>query len=94
MSPKKIKVDDKKILFILWDDKSESRIPLVKLRKECPCANCVTDRQKQPANYIPLLSNAQLTLKDIKVVGSYAIQLVWQDGHDEGIYSFEFLKGF
>ncbi|MFI5145133.1 MAG: DUF971 domain-containing protein [Ignavibacteria bacterium] len=91
MAPKKIKVEDKKILFILWDNKTESRIPLGKLRKNCPCANCVTDRQKRPENYIPLLSNAQLTLKEIKIVGSYAIQPVWQDGHDEGIYGYEFL---
>ena len=92
MSPKKIKVEDKKILYILWEDDSETRTPLVKLRKNCPCANCVTDTQKNPPNYIPLLSTAQLTLKDIKVVGAYAIQLIWQDGHNEGIYSFEFLK--
>ena len=63
-----------------------------KLRKNCPCAKCVTDKNKRPPTYIPLLSSVQLTLKDIKIVGSYAIQPVWMDDHDEGIYSFDFLK--
>jgi DUF971 family protein len=94
MSPKKIKVKDKKNLYILWDDSSESDISLVKLRKNCPCAYCVTERQKRSVNYIPLLSEVQLTLKDIKIIGSYAIQLVWQDGHDEGIYGYDYLRSF
>jgi DUF971 family protein len=92
MIPQKISIADKKYLHILWEDGEESNILLSELRKNCPCANCVTDRQKRPSNYIPLLSEVQLTLKDIKIVGSYAIQLTWQDGHDEGIYSYEFLR--
>jgi DUF971 family protein len=31
-------------------------------------------------------------LKDIKIVGAYAIQLYWQDRHDTGIYMYDFLK--
>ncbi len=92
MRPKKISIAEKKYLQILWDDRGESKILLLDLRKNCPCAICVTDRQKRPANYIPLLSEVQLTIKDIKVVGSYALQLIWKDGHYEGIYSYEFLK--
>lgn len=92
MTPSKIKVRDKKILYILWDNKSESLIPLSELRKRCPCANCRADRQKQTTSYIPLYSSVQLTLKDIKIVGAYAIQLYWQDGHDTGIYMYDFLK--
>ena len=92
MAPKKIKVENKKILLITWDDGSDSRIDLKKLRKNCPCANCVTERKNRPSNYIPLMSNVQFTLKDIKLVGSYAIQPAWGDGHDEGIFSFDFLS--
>ena len=92
MQLRKIKVTDKKYLNILWDDGKETRILLSKLRKNCPCANCVMERQKRLPNYIPLLSHAQTTLKDIKVIGSYALQLLWQDGHDEGIFGYDFLK--
>ncbi|MBE2219534.1 MAG: DUF971 domain-containing protein [Ignavibacteria bacterium] len=75
-----------------WDDGSESMLMLANLRKSCPCANCIADRNNRPETYIPLLSSAQLTLKEVKPVGSYAIQLVWQDGHDSGIYTYDKLK--
>lgn len=94
MSPLKIQVKDKKYLYILWDDKSESRILLSVLRKYCPCANCAADRHNRPAGYIPLLSEAHLTLVKIEHIGSYAIRLYWKDGHDTGIYNYEFLKEF
>lgn len=92
MTPVKIKVKDKKNLYILWDDNSESMVLLSELRKRCPCANCQAERQKRASSYIPLYSTVQLTLKDIRVVGSYALQLYWQDGHDTGIYIYDFLK--
>jgi len=52
----------------------------------------LADKLNKPATYIPLHSSAQLTLRDIKMVGNYAIQLVWQDGHETGIYTFDKLK--
>ncbi len=94
MIPQKLSVVDKKNLQIIWEDNTGSIIPLIELRKNCPCANCVTDRQKRSSTYIPLLSKAQLTVKNIVIVGSYAIRIEWLDGHDEGIYSFEFLREF
>jgi DUF971 family protein len=30
-------------------------------------------------------------LKSLQPVGQYAIQATWKDGHDTGIYSFEYL---
>jgi DUF971 family protein len=92
MSPLKIQVKDKKYLYIQWDDNSESRILLSVLRKNCPCANCIADRHNYTEGYIPLLSEAHLTLVKIEPIGSYAIRLYWKDGHDTGIYDYEFLK--
>jgi DUF971 family protein len=92
MLPIKIKVIDKKDLYIQWDNSSENTIPLAVLRRNCPCANCLMERQTKPESYIPLFSHVQLTLSDIKVVGSYAVQLVWHDGHDDGIYNYDFLR--
>jgi len=92
LSPLKINVKDKNSLHILWDDKTESLIPLKTLRENCPCATCLEDRKHRPKNYIPLYSNVQLTLSDIKTVGTYAIQLFWKDGHNTGIFTYERLK--
>jgi DUF971 family protein len=38
------------------------------------------------------LTPEQTTLVDLHEVGRYAIQPVWQDGHDTGIYSFDLLR--
>ena len=36
----------------------------------------------------PTLTPAQTTLIDVRLVGSYAIQPTWGDGHATGYYSF------
>jgi DUF971 family protein len=94
MRPKKISVKENKYLNIIWLDDSECSILLSDLRKNCPCAECLTDRHHRPANYIPLFSSVSLTLSKVEPVGNYAIRLFWQDGHYSGIYSFNTLKNF
>jgi DUF971 family protein len=92
MQPVKINIKDKRYLHIEWDDGSESMLLLANLRKSCPCASCIADRANHAETYIPLMSSVQLTVKGIEQVGSYAIKLIWQDGHDTGIYTYDKLK--
>jgi len=95
MKPLQIKVLDKKFLLIKWDEKSESKIGLKYLRDECPCANCKgetillkTYRPPKPTMFNPEMYKIQ----NIQLVGGYAIQVSWKDGHNTGIYSWEYLK--
>jgi len=95
MNAKQIKITDKKYLNIIWDDDSESSIDLKYLRDECPCANCKgetillkTYRPPKPA----VVNPDSYKIKQIKTVGDYAIQITWKDGHNTGIYSWEYLK--
>jgi DUF971 family protein len=82
-------------LAIKWDDGSESFISLETLRRRCPCAGCKGETDimgnlyKNPEQ--PLTSKA-FELSGFAVVGGYAIQPVWADGHNTGIYSFDYLK--
>jgi DUF971 family protein len=92
MTPKKISVKDERYLNIQWEDDSISLISLAVLRKNCPCANCIAERQSKPESYIPLYSSVQTSLSDIKVIGTYAVQLFWKDGHNTGIYTYDKLK--
>jgi DUF971 family protein len=79
---------------IKWDDGTESFVPLANLRRACPCAGCKGEMDilgnvyKNPDR--PLAPNA-FELTRIVRVGGYALQPVWADGHDSGIYSFEYL---
>ena len=95
MAPKKIEIENKEKLKITWSDENTDMISLQYLRDECPCANCkgetilfktirpVKRTEKTPEMY---------KIKNIEIVGSYAIQITWQDGHDTGIYSWEYLR--
>jgi DUF971 family protein len=82
-------------LAIKWDDGGESYIPLATLRRSCPCAGCKGEMDilgnvyKNPDR--TLAPNA-FELVKIGRVGGYALQPVWADGHDTGIYSFEYLR--
>jgi DUF971 family protein len=92
MKPVVIKIIGAKKLFIKWDDKTESIIPLQKLRRFCPCATCQSFREMQSKNYISLFYNDQIYIESISEVGNYAISIIWKDGHSTGIYEFSYLK--
>ena len=92
MQPQKIKILDNKYLWMKWSDETESKINLQKMRVMCPCATCLAERSSQSKNYILLLLSSQITVSGIEAVGSYAIQISWQDGHNTGIYEYSFLK--
>ena len=82
-------------LAIKWDNGGESFIPLEVLRRRCPCAGCQGEADllgnvyKNPGQ--PLTPQAFQWVR-FEVVGGYAIQPVWGDGHATGIYSFDYLK--
>jgi DUF971 family protein len=82
-------------LAIKWDDGRESFIPLETLRRHCPCAGCQGETDimgnlyKNPAQ--PLTPKA-FELVKLARVGGYALQPVWADGHNTGLYSFEYLQ--
>jgi DUF971 family protein len=82
-------------LAVKWDDGTEQFIPLENLRRSCPCAGCQGEPDILGNLYKttekPLVPNA-FALVSIARVGGYAIQPIWADGHDTGIYSFEYLR--
>lgn len=94
MKPTQIKVSGKTDFIIKWDNASESKISLMYLRDECPCAGCKgetilfkTYRPPKPAKTTPDM----YIIKKIQPVGEYAIQITWKDGHDSGIYTWDYL---
>ena len=82
-------------LAIKWDDGSESFIKLEALRRACPCAGCKGEMDimgnvyKSPDK--PLAPSA-FQLVRVAMVGGYAIQPLWGDGHATGLYSFDYLR--
>lgn len=81
-------------LLINWSDGTDSMILLETLRKHCPCAACIGE--KDALGNVYKGPDAQLTvnsyiLKGIHPVGYYGIRPYWVDGHNTGIYSTELL---
>jgi DUF971 family protein len=82
-------------LAIKWDTGAESFIPLEKLRRYCPCAGCNGERDimgnvyKAPPKPLSPFSFQIVRLNN---VGGYAIQPQWADGHNTGLYSFDYLQ--
>ncbi|MDP2302058.1 MAG: DUF971 domain-containing protein [Ignavibacteria bacterium] len=92
MKPVQIKLVSTEKLFIKWDDGEEQIIALQMMRRMCPCATCMAEKDKESLTYIPLYTFDQLKIENISVVGSYAISIAWKDGHNTGIYEFPYLK--
>lgn len=94
MNPKQIKIIDKSKLYIKWSDDSENTISLKYMRDECPCATCKGETVlfKTYKTAAKNITENSYAVKDIKQVGGYAIQIFWKDGHNTGIYSWDYIK--
>lgn len=89
--PEAIDVTPANELRILWPGGREAIIPAARLRDLCPCASCVeegTGRKLLDPATIP----ADIRPLELRPVGSYAVQVVWSDGHSTGLYSWQTLR--
>ena len=75
-------------LHITFSDGVEADFPTPYLRGYCPCARC-QGHSGGPPQWIEITNTRQITVEDVTQVGTYAICIVWGDGHDTGIYTFQ-----
>jgi DUF971 family protein len=80
-------------LEIEWRDGHQTTYDFESLRWLCPCAIC-RGEGGMPGwlDSAPTLTGFQCTLLDVRLVGTYAIQPTWADGHSTGYYSFTSLR--
>jgi DUF971 family protein len=81
-------------LAIQWNDGTESYLDLQFLRRACPCAVCGGEPDVLGNIIRPDVSYSDnsFDLTGFDIVGGYAIQPRWADGHNTGIYSFQYLR--
>ncbi len=82
--------DDEKITFV-WPDGVKSVVSNMDLRADCGCAVCVDEYTGEK------LLNRKDIRKDIKPteitpLGNYALKIVWNDGHNSGIYPYKQIR--
>jgi DUF971 family protein len=91
-------VREKMELSVSWEDGHASVYSFALLRAGCPCAECRGGHDKMGDLPDPLVFETELRdspgtrLRNVLPVGSYAITPVWEDGHDAGIYRWDYLR--
>lgn len=81
-------------LAIKWEDGTESYLRLEILRRACPCAGCQGERDVMGNLYKgpPIqLTPASFQLQKLVPVGAYGVQPTWADGHDTGLFGYDYL---
>ncbi len=81
-------------LALSFADSFEAYLPLALLRRACPCAACQGEPDALGRVLRPLVQHGPraFELMKFEVVGGYAIQLFWGDGHSTGLYSYTYLR--
>ena len=91
-APKSIEASrDDRELRITWNDGHQSAYGFKYLREQCQCAQCVheiTGELLLDPDSVP----TDIQINDAKLVGNYALKIIWSDGHDTGLYTWVRLR--
>jgi len=77
-----------KVLDIAFDDGARFELPCEYLRVFSPSAEV---RGHGPGQEVLQVGKKEVGIREVEPVGMYAVKLVFTDGHDTGIYSWEYL---
>jgi DUF971 family protein len=81
-------------LAMRWSDGVESYLAVERFRRACPCALCggepdvLGNISRPDVTYTP----SSFELVGWQLIGGYALQPRWGDGHSTGLYSFQYLR--
>ncbi len=75
-------------LELVYADDLRFALPCEYLRVFSPSAEV---RGHGPGQEVLQVGKINVAIREIKPVGNYALQLVFDDGHDTGIYSWDYL---
>ena len=81
-------------LAMRWNDGVESYLPLERFRRACPCASCGGEPDVLGNISRPdvVYTSSSFELTGWQLIGGYALQPQWADGHSTGLYSFAYLR--
>jgi DUF971 family protein len=81
-------------MAIAWEDGAETYVSMEKLRAASPSAENTGERDLLGKQYggTDQKHFPGVTVKSWQIVGGYAVQFHFSDGHATGIYPFDFLR--
>ncbi len=89
--PTQILEESDRELSINWSDNQATDYNAAQLRKACPCASCVNEWTGEKVLKDENVAD-DLSFSNISIVGNYALNFQFSDGHNTGIYSFQYLR--
>ena len=91
IEPTQIIEESDREISIKWSDEAETKYDAAQLRRACPCASCVNEWTGEKMLKDENISE-DLNFSSISVVGRYALNFHFSDGHETGIFSFQYLR--
>lgn len=91
IEPTRISEESAAEIKIVWSDERETSYRAPELRRACPCASCVNEWTGEKILKDEKISD-DLTLENTSLVGRYALNFRFSDGHETGIYTFKYLR--
>lgn len=79
------------VLHIAWHDGLEVAVPYRKVRASCGCARCVDEVTGERLVDIDDI-DPNVIANELQAVGSYAIRILWSDGHNTGLFTWPQLR--
>src|SRR5688572_1705117 len=77
-----------RVLEVSFDDGSRFELPFEYLRVHSPSAEV---KGHGPGQEVLVLGKENVGIRAVEPVGQYAVKLVFDDGHDTGLYSWKYL---
>lgn len=78
-----------RMLELTWDNGASYTLPCEYLRVYSPSAEV---KGHGPGQEVLQTGKQHVAITDIKPVGHYALQLIFDDGHDTGLYGWGYLR--
>ena len=91
IEPRQIIEESDSEITINWLDEAETKYDAANLRRACPCAGCINEWTGEKT-LKPESVAEDLSFSSIAIVGRYALNFNFSDGHDTGIFSFNYLR--
>jgi DUF971 family protein len=91
VEPREIEEEGEGGLRITWADGEVSHYTAAALRRACPCTQCV-DAQTGRRLLDPGTVSERLAIEDMVKISRHALNVVFSDGHQIGIYEFHLLR--
>jgi DUF971 family protein len=82
-------------LSIQWQDGTTSFLSLPLLRRMSPSADMRQLREqmdKNPLTVLPSTSGGPVTALSAELAGNYGLKIEFSDGHNTGIYTWQYLR--